>query len=70
MHEFDKKVDAETINEDHKKPKLKKYSKSDVICDTNHSFYKYYDIKKFDNLSLKVFFSSQLFLMIYIHSVG
>ena len=35
-----------------KKPTLKKYNKSDLIYDVKHSFYKY-DLKKFDNLSLK-----------------
>ena len=40
-----KKGNAETINgDDKKKPTLKKYSKSDLICDTNHSFWKYCDI--------------------------
>ena len=41
----------ETTN---KKPILKKYSKSDLIYDANHSFYKYFgDNKKFDSLSFK-----------------
>ena len=32
----------------------KKYNKSDLIYDSNHSFYKYYhDSKKFDNLCFK-----------------
>ena len=49
VYEFDKKGDDETINKDDKKPTLKKYTKSD----SNHSFYKYRGIKKFDKLSLK-----------------
>ena len=41
----------ETIN---KKSTLNSYSKSDLIYDTSHSFFKYYnDNKKFDNLSFK-----------------
>ena len=42
----------ETINEN---LTLKNYSKSDLIYDSNYSFYKCYrDIKKIDNLSLKL----------------
>ena len=37
-----------------RKPTLKKYNKSDLIYDSNYSFYKYYhDLKKFDSLSLE-----------------
>ena len=35
------------------KTALKRYTKSDLIYDANHSFCKYQDIKIFDNLSLK-----------------
>ena len=35
-----------------KKPTLKKYNKSNLIYDSNYSFFKYYrHIKKIDNLS-------------------
>ena len=45
----------ETIN---KKSRLKNYSKSDLIYETNHSFFKYYrDRKKFDNFSFKSTYS-------------
>ena len=37
IYEFD-----ETVDKNDKKPALKKYSKSDLIYDINHSFYKYY----------------------------
>ena len=33
------------------KPALKKYNKSD---NNNHSFYKYHNTKKFENLSLEI----------------
>ena len=46
MYHFD-----EAINKSDRKPRLEKYNQSDLIYDTNHSFYKYHDIKKFDNLS-------------------
>ena len=37
-----------------RKPKLENYSKSDLIFNSNYSFYKHFcDTKKFDNLSLK-----------------
>ena len=49
IYEFD-----ETINKNDKKTTLKKYSKSELMYDANHSFYKYYrDNNKFDNLSFK-----------------
>ena len=32
---------------------LKKYNKSDLIYDSNPIFYKYRDIEKIDNISLK-----------------
>ena len=48
VYEFDG-----TINKDVQKPTLKKYSKAELIYDTVHSFYKYCDIKKFNNLSLE-----------------
>ena len=45
----------ETIN---KKSRLKNYSKSDLIYETNHSFFKYYrESKKFDNFSFKSTYS-------------
>ena len=50
------------MNGDDKKATLKKYNKSNLIYDANHSFYEGNDIKKFDDLSLKVLLS--LFLMI------
>ena len=31
----------EAIDKNNKKPELKNYSKSHLICDANHSFYKY-----------------------------
>ena len=44
---FDKKIKKE-------KPTLDNYSKSNLIYDANHSFYKYYrDSKKLNNLSFK-----------------
>ena len=62
VHEFDKKEDDETINKDDKKTH-KKYNKSSLIIYSNQSFYKYLDIKIFDNLSLrsKVFLSTGRF---------
>ena len=36
-----------------KKTTLKKYSKADLIYDANHTFYKYHDIKKSNNLSFE-----------------
>ena len=36
-----------------KKTTLKKYDKSDSIYITNHSLYKYHDIKQFESLSLE-----------------
>ena len=46
IHEIDG-----TIN---KKSAIKSYSISDLIYDSDHSFYKYYhDLKQFDNLSFK-----------------
>ena len=42
------------------KPTLENYNKSDLICNSNYSFWKYYrDREKFDKLSLK---SKKLFL--------
>ena len=38
--EFDKKDNDEKIYKDERKPTLKKYYKSDLIHDNNHSFYK------------------------------
>ena len=52
VYEFDKKEDVERINNDDKKPTLKKYNKSDLIYNSKR-FYKYYDIKEFDKLSLE-----------------
>ena len=47
----DRDMFDETINE---KSALKNYGKSDLICDTNHSFLKFYrDNKKIDSLSFK-----------------
>ena len=46
------------------KPTLENYNKSDLICNSNYSFWKYYrDREKFDKLSLKSkkIVSSQLF---------
>ena len=42
-----------TINKDDKKPRLKKYNKSGLIYDANHSFYKYQDINNFVCYSLE-----------------
>ena len=63
VHEFDKKENDETINKDDKKTTHKKYNKSSLIIYSSQSFYKYLDIKTFDNLSLrsKVFLSTRLF---------
>ena len=36
-----------------KKTTIEKYNKSNLIYDSNHSFYKYHNINKFDNLSFK-----------------
>ena len=36
--DFDKKDGDKTINKDERKPTLKKYNKSDLILDSNHSF--------------------------------
>ena len=44
---------GETIDKNDRKQTLKKYNKSDLACDAKHSFYKYRDIKKFDNVSFK-----------------
>ena len=39
---------------DDKTPTIKKYNKPNVICNSNQFvFYKYYNIKIFDNLSFK-----------------
>ena len=48
VYEFDEK-----INKNVRKPALKKYNKSDLKYNANHSFYKNHDIRKFDNLSLE-----------------
>ena len=53
MYKFDK-----TINKNDRKPTYKKYNKSYLIYDANQSFYKYYGIKKFDNVSLESNYSS------------
>ena len=53
VSESDKKWRDETINKDDKKTTIKRYNKSNLIYDNNHGFYKYHDIKKFDNVSLK-----------------
>ena len=50
--EFDKKGDK-TINKDGKKSTLQKYNKSDLICDSKHSFYKYHYINKCNNCSFE-----------------
>ena len=45
-----------------KESTLKKYIKSDLIYDTNHSFHKYYrDSKNFDNISFKSNVSTRIF---------
>ena len=45
-----------------KESTLKKYIKSDLIYDTNHSFQKYYrDSKNFDNISFKSNVSTRIF---------
>ena len=36
-----------------KKTTIENYNKSNLIYDSNHSFYKYHNINKFDNLSFK-----------------
>ena len=47
-YEFDKIIKKET-------PTLENYSKSDLIYNSNCSFYKHFcDSKKFDNLSLAI----------------
>ena len=35
------------------KPTVKKYNRSNLIYDNKHSFYEYYDIKKFNSHSLE-----------------
>ena len=52
VYEFEKEG-AETINDNDKKPSLEKYSKLDLIYDVNHSFFKYFNIRKIDNLFIK-----------------
>ena len=49
---FNKK-EAHKTNENHKKLTVKKYKKLDLIYDSKQNFYKYHDIKKSDNFSLK-----------------
>ena len=61
-----KKDVDETINKDGKKPTLKNYKKSDLIYESNHSFYKYHGIGKFNNLSLK---SNYPFLVIFFNDL-
>ena len=39
--------------EDDKTSKINKYNKSDLICDGNHNFYKYHDIKRFNSIPFK-----------------
>ena len=46
VHECDR-----TINKDDKKRDLKKHNKLDLTYDSNHSFYRYHDFRKIDNLS-------------------
>ena len=49
----DEKEEPVTIKRE--KSTLKKYNKSDLIYNNNHSFHKYFrDIKKFDKLSFKL----------------
>ena len=65
MCEFDKKEDVKTINKNDKNTRIKNYNKSNLMYDSNHNFYKYYDIKIFDNHSFESKFSSLVdFLMI------
>ena len=45
IYECDKKEDDET----NRKPTIKKYSKSNLIYSSKHSFYKYYNIKRFNS---------------------
>ena len=45
VYEFEKEG-VETINDNDKKPSLEKYSKLDLIYDVNHSFFKYFNIRK------------------------
>ena len=51
MYEFHETVKKKKKSD--RKPTLKKYNKSDVRYNANHSFYKYRDSKKFDILSLE-----------------
>ena len=51
------------IYKDDKKTALKKYNKSDLIYNTNQSFCKYSDTKKFENVSIesKYYFLASFF---------
>ena len=57
VYKFDKKEGNETIKKEHKndneKPTVKEYNRSNLIYNSNRSFYKYYNVKKIDNLSFK-----------------
>ena len=53
VYEFNKIESDKTLNNDGKKTILKKYNESNLIYGSNQSFYKYQDIKTFDNLSFK-----------------
>ena len=46
VYQFDKKEDDGAMNKVDTKPTLKKYNSSNLICNNNHSFYKYHNIKK------------------------
>lgn len=52
---IDNKIKREEKGDD-KTPKIKKYSKSNLIHDCKHSFHKYQSIKKFD----KYFFNQNI----------
>ena len=61
VYELDKKESDETINkDDDKTPTIKKYNKSNLIYNSNHSFYKYQNFNKFD-ISFKSEHSSRDF---------
>ena len=50
VYEFDKNKDHKKINKNDKIPTITTYNRSDLICNSNHRFYKYWNIKKLDNL--------------------
>ena len=54
VYEFNKKEDVGTRK---KKIALKKYNNSNLIYSSKFSFYKYHNIKKFDQLSFKTKYS-------------